>query len=190
MTGLWVQFFCMKKRLGDILIIASLTLFGFIYLPFLLLFTPHDFNVNAIGNQTYIAIDRIHAYSLVIENIDPWKESEYKPALEKGVALAKGFAPIGASGTVYLFAHSSLPPWEMTRLNTAFLRLRELKLGDSIKLFKNGKEYDYKVVDKKEVNPNETRFLYNQDGKDQLILQTCTPLGTDWRRLLIFARPT
>ena len=77
----------------------------------------------------------------------------------------------------------------MTRTNTPFLRLGELKNGDQIIIHKAGKDYVYLVEDKKEVWPNEVNLVLEK-SKDYLILQTCTPLGTDWKRLLIFAKLT
>ena len=77
----------------------------------------------------------------------------------------------------------------MTRFNTVFLRLGELNMGDIISIYKDGKEYTYAVSDKKEVWPNEVSYLVNAEDEDILILQTCTPIGTDLKRLLIFAKP-
>lgn len=98
-----------------------------------------------------------------------------------------GSSPVGStSGTIYLFAHSSELPWRMTRQNTAFFKLDQLKSGDVIKLIKDGVEYIYFVKEKKTVWPNEVKYLKDLK-KDQLILQTCTPIGTSLQRLLVFA---
>lgn len=134
----------------------------------------------------YVTIPKINAQAPIIENVDPWNESEYNQALKKGVAQAKGTVKPGEKGTIFLFAHSSGLPWELTRYNTIFLRLNELQANDTITITKNEKEYTYKVTDKKEVWPNEVNYLM-QTEKDQLILQTCTPVGTSLKRLLIFA---
>ena len=168
----------MIRRLGTLLIIFSLALLGFIYLPLLQAYLPRG-NKN-IEAGYYIDIPKIGAKAEIIDNVDPWKKEDYEKALEKGVAKAKGMEN-------FLFAHSSLPPWKMTRTNTPFLRLGELKNGDQIIIFKDGKNHVYQVVDKKEVWPNEVSLVVEK-SKDYLILQTCTPLGTDWKRLLIFAR--
>lgn len=167
----------MIKRLGTLLIISSLALLGFIYLPLLQAYLPQEKKTIA-GN--YIEIPKINAKAEIIDNVNPWKRKEYEKALEKGVARAKGMDN-------FLFAHSSLPPWKMTRTNTPFLRLGELKNGDQIIIHQNGKDDVYQVEDKKEVWPNEVNLVLEK-SKDYLILQTCTPLGTDWKRLLIFAR--
>ncbi len=172
--------------LGNGLIAVSLLILAVIYLPILRAYLPPD--KSALANSSFIiSIPKINAYAPVVENVDPWNESDYKEALKHGVAQAKGFALPGAHGPIYLFAHSSDYPWNITRYNTVFLRLGELKNGDQISILKDGKTYDYQVTDKKEVWPDQVEFL--KSTQDQLILQTCTPIGTAFKRLLIFAKP-
>jgi len=72
----------------------------------------------------------------------------------------------------------------MTRYNTIFLRLSSLKAGDPILLKFNGVQYQYRVTRKAEVWPYEVESLLNINDSDQLVLQTCTPIGTDLKRLL------
>jgi sortase A len=175
-------------HLGNALILLSLAGFAFTFYPFLITYLVPTPDVKAITAKegTFITIPKIKAQSPVIENVDPWKESEYREVLKKGVAQAKGTSLPGQKGTVYLFAHSSGLPWELTRYNTIFLRLGELGKGDDIEIVRNGKLYKYKVSDKKEVDPSEVSYLLNTK-KNQLIIQTCTPVGTAFRRILVFA---
>jgi sortase A len=178
------------KIIGNILIVSSIALTLFIYLPFIALFLPLPQPNHTLTDSSYIiTIPKINAYAPVIENVDPWNSQDYEKKLKEGVGQAKGFANVGEKGTVFMFAHSSLPPWEMTRANTSFLRLNELNQGDEIKINKQGQMFNYKVTKKMEVWPGEVSLIKNET-KDQLILQTCTPIGTDLKRLLVFAEPT
>jgi sortase (surface protein transpeptidase) len=209
----------MRKLVGNALIIVSLLLLGYIYLPFLLAYLPAGFNpTQAIGAGQYsISIPKINATTPIILEVDPSDGTAYKAALKSGVAQAKGFGKPGEHGLIYLFAHSSLPPWEMTRTNTAFLRLNELQNGDRIKIvgpcssvIANPEEvkqsndrqasssatphhdvctYTYEVINKMELWPNQTEVFNQEKDKDELILQTCTPIGTDFKRLLVLAKP-
>lgn len=169
-----------RKLLAKILVLASLGTLIFIYYPLvkIYLFQPEKPDNAKMQTGLYIYISKINAYASIIENVDPWDEKEYKKALKSGVAQAKG-------NENFLFAHSSLPPWEITRYNASFFRLGELGEGDEITLVKDGKKYIYGVVDKKEVWPNEVEYLQQKNG--QLVLQTCIPLGTSFKRLLVFA---
>jgi LPXTG-site transpeptidase (sortase) family protein len=169
----------MRKLIGNVLIFLSVCLLMFIYLPFILAFFPIAV-YQPTSNGYYIDVPKIKAVAPIIENVDPWNQTEYEKALKKGVASSK-------TNPNFLFAHSSLDPWEMTRINTAFLRLGELKNGDEILISRSGRLTKYYVFNKKEVWPNEISYL-NQP-KEVLILQTCTPIGTSLKRLLIFAKP-
>lgn len=177
------------KVFSTCLILLSLALLIFIYLPIIsLYFYQPEINLN-INKGFFITIPKIKAQAPVITDVDPWNKDNYTKALKKGVALAKDFAKPGEKGVIYMFAHSSLPPWEMTRSNATFLRLNELKRGDKIIINKDEKKYTYLVADKKELWPNQVSLLDKVKG-DVLILQTCTPIGTDLKRLLVFAKQT
>ncbi len=175
------------RHIGNALILLSLTGTIFILFPLanIFLFPPRIEAINT-KSGTYITIPKISAQAQVIEHVDPFNPAEYQPILKKGVAHAKNSSLPGEIGTSYIFAHSSGAPWELTRLNTVFLRLNELKPGDTIEIYRNKKSYKYIVKNSLEVNPQDIQYLLN-DEKTQLILQTCTPIGTDWKRLLVFA---
>ncbi len=179
-----------KRRylFGNLLILLSLSLLAFTYWPLVQFFIPVKATADTVNTGFYIKIPKINAAAPVIANVDPLNKTDYMQALQKGIAQAKGSSLPDQNGTIYLFAHSSLPPWEITRTNTAFLRLGELQAGDKITINYVGREYNYVVSDKKELWPNETEYLTKQSG-NKLILQTCTPIGTSLKRLLIFAQP-
>lgn len=161
---------------------------SFIYLPFLNLYlNPPKIKVE-VGDGFYLTIPKISAQAEVFAQVDPFNQPEYREVLKKGIAHAKGTKLPGEGGTVFLFAHSSDSPFNITRYNTIFLRLGELESGDEVIINKDKKKYIYKVVEKKEIMPWDVSYL-KDTKKDQLILQTCTPIGTAFKRLLVFARP-
>lgn len=172
--------------LGNILLLASLVGFLSLGYPVVSAYIFPGSEPSKSEESYTLWIPKIKAKGVIIPKVDPWNKEEYSKALKKGIAEAKGFASVGEKGSVFLFAHSSGPPWELTRYNTVFLRLGELDKGDEIIIWKNGKKYLYKVTGKKEVYPSEVSEISKLKG-DQLIIQTCTPLGTDWKRLLVFA---
>lgn len=176
--------------IGTILIILSFIGFTITFYPVIsiYLFPPPP---QTIIKDNYFAIwiPKIKAAGKVIENVNPWDQIEYTRALKKGIAHAKGTALPNQKGSTFLFAHSTGLPWEITHYNTIFLRLGELRNGDEIKVYYKGKEYQYLVSNKKEVWPNELNYLLDQKN-DQLVLQTCTPIGTSLKRLLVFAKRT
>lgn len=179
-----------KKRVGEILIITSVLGLIFIYYPYVkeLLFPP-TYTVEEKKSVGFsIEIPSINVFSKVIESVDAFNKNEYLEELKKGVAHAKNSKLPGEEGTVYLFAHSSDVPWRITRYNTAFFKLDSVKNGDKILVRRKGEEFVYEVFDKKTVWPDKVEYLKEDQG-NVLILQTCTPVGTDLQRLLVFAKP-
>lgn len=177
------------KWIGNISIGISLIGFGVFIYPLITAYVPTE-QVRAEYKDNTLVIPKINASSPLIYNVDPFTKSVYQDALKNGVAHAKGTSLPGEDGTVFLFAHSSGNPWELTRYNTVFLRLSELERGDSILLYANNTTYEYTVAEKKEVWPQEVSYLKEVSDENILILQTCTPIGTDLKRLLVFAELT
>ncbi len=133
-----------------------------------------------------IEIPSIKLESNIVDNVDTNIEDEYKSKLQYGVAHAKGtYLPPENGGPTYLFAHSTDTVFNIARFNAKFFSVRELKSGDEIKVFFNGKEYDYIVKSNFIIEPTEIDVIRNSDT--DLILQTCWPPGTSWQRLIVFA---
>jgi LPXTG-site transpeptidase (sortase) family protein len=141
--------------------------------------------------QFDILIPKIGANAKVFPNVDPSNQDEYLPVLSKGVAHAKGSVFPGMKGNIYLFAHSTDNFWDVGRYNAVFYLIKDLSKGDRIVMFFQGRRFDYIVTDSKVVDSNEVSYLVNSQKttSEILILQTCWPPGTAWKRLLVFAAP-
>lgn len=135
-----------------------------------------------------IVVEKIGANAPIISNVNAGNPQEYNTKLQRGVAHAAGTKFPGQAGLSFLFAHSVLNPWDVPRYNAVFYLLRELAAGDKIVIFWQGKRFDYLVYDKKIVAPADVGFLYQNYSESILVLQTCDPPGTTWRRLLVFAK--
>jgi len=134
-----------------------------------------------------LVIPKIDARAKILPNIDASNKNEYLSALKKGVAHTKGTVFPGMKGTIFLFAHSTDSPWNIARYNAVFYLLRELEPGDEVIVFFLGKRFNYKVTEKKIVEPNYTAF-FSQKKEEVLVLQTCWPPGTTKKALLVFAK--
>ncbi len=145
--------------------------------------TPVDTNFSVV-------IPKIGANEKVTPNVDPANGNEYLEVLKHSVAHAKGSAFPGLNGTTYLFAHSADNFWDVGRYNAVFYLLKDLNIGDDVTVFYQNRRYNYSVYDKKIVDPTDVGYLAANIGQgERLILQTCWPPGTSWKRLLIFAKP-
>jgi len=143
------------------------------------------------ATQFSIVIPKINANANVIPNVDPGNEPEFQDALQNGVAHAKGTVFPGHKGNIYLFAHSTDNWWNVGRYNAVFYLLKDVSIGDAAIVYFENVRHNYVVTDSKIVDPTDVSYLVDsQKSPDEtLILQTCWPPGTTWKRLLVFAKP-
>ncbi len=134
-----------------------------------------------------IVVPKIGANAKVIPNVDSANEKEYSAALKQGVAHALGTAFPGEGGHIFLFAHSTDYFWNVGAYNAIFYLLDKLQKNDEINIFYKGERYVYRVVDKTIVDPSQVEYLTRKTNKEFLTLQTCWPMGTTFKRLLVFA---
>ena len=134
-----------------------------------------------------LVIPRIDAKAKVIADVDFTNQTAYDEALKMGVAHAYGSSFPGDGKIIWLFAHSTDSPWRVEKYNAVFYLLRKLEPNDQIIVFFNGKRFDYRVDEKKVIEPSDVSFLKNT-GEERLILQTCWPPGTTLKRLIVTAR--
>lgn len=137
-----------------------------------------------------ITIPKIGASAKVYPNVDPAKSEDFLPVLQHGIAHAKGSVFPGFPGNVYLFAHSTDAWWNVGRYNAVFYLLKNLTAGDQITVFFENRRFDYVVSKILIVDADDTSLIAGvQAGKQQLVLQTCWPPGTTWKRLDVIATP-
>jgi len=144
--------------------------------------TPKDPNFSII-------VEKIGADAPVIPNVDPGNKNVYNAALKRGVAHALGTSFPGQPGITYLFAHSTDTIFNVPRFNAIFYLLNDLGAGDKIVVFFNNKRFDYTVSEKKITEAADVSYLTGKTQDQILVLQTCYPPGTSWKRLLVIAKP-
>lgn len=143
-----------------------------------------------VDTEFDILIPKIGANARVFPNVDPSDTKQFLPILQNGIAHAKGTVFPGLPGTTYLFAHSTDNFWNVGRYNAAFYLIKDLSFGDEVVVFYKDTRYNYKVVDSRVIDAQDVSYLTQAQGsEEQLILQTCWPPGTTWKRLLVFAKP-
>jgi LPXTG-site transpeptidase (sortase) family protein len=132
-------------------------------------------------------IPKISAISRVIPKVNPFDRTEYLPALKKGVAHARGLAVPGETGTTYLFSHSVASRADYARYNAVFYLLHKLEPGDGVEIVYGGNWYKYQVMETKILGAKDVSLLKPQTDREILVLQTCYPPGTTWKRLWVIA---
>jgi sortase A len=138
-----------------------------------------------------VVIPKIMANVAVTADVNPAKPEVYQEVLRTagGVAHAAGSAYPDEDGAVYIFGHSTDSNVNVARYNAVFYLLRKLEPNDLIVVYFRGKDYRYRVKYKKVVNPDDLNDITSVANERKLILQTCWPPGTTWKRLLVVAEP-
>src|SRR3990170_4988289 len=136
-----------------------------------------------------IIVEKIGAKAPVVANVNAADKTTYDAALKRGVAHALGTSFPGQPGVSYLFAHSTDTIFNVPRFNAVFYLLKDLEAGDKVVVFFNSKRYDYQVVESKVTEAEDVSYFTMKTEEQILVLQTCYPPGTTWKRLLVIAKP-
>ena len=87
---------------------------------------------------------------------------------------------------VYLAGHRL--GWPGTGSHLVFYRLNELTGGERVTIRdRQGRRYDYRVIESFTVGPEDDWVTGRVKGRDLLTLQTCTPIPTFHKRLIVRA---
>ncbi len=113
--------------------------------------------------------------------------SDIEYALRNGVVHYGSTALPGEVGSVAIFGHSSGLSWAPGSYKFVFTLLDKLKAGDTVLLDYHGTRYLYEVTGSQVVSPTNMSVL-KQTDKSELLLITCTPVGTSKNRLVVHAR--
>lgn len=149
--------------------------------------TPPDNRIIIPRINENIPIVRISSESLVRRD---WgaMEAEMQDALKDGVVHYPGTSLPGQDGNSVITGHSSYFPWDPGRFKDVFALLHNVVQGDKIVVFWEQQKYVYEVEEIKVVLPQDIEVL-KQTPEDRLTLITCTPVGTNLKRLIVVAKP-
>ncbi len=134
-----------------------------------------------------IEIPQLFLQEPVIANVDPTNKDAYNQALALGIAQAAGTNLPGKGGLGYYFAHSSNVSLRSSSRNAIFYLLGKLNPGDQVYLWHEGEKFAYRVTESKVVAADDLSFLHEVNDSERIVLQTCWPIGTSLKRLLVFA---
>jgi sortase A len=133
-----------------------------------------------------ITINKIAVEAPVIFGLPDNNEPTFQAALENGVVHYPQTALPGEQGNAVIFGHSSSTWWSPGNYKFVFSLLEKLEADDMITVSHKGIVYTYVVEGKRVVEPNDISVLQPTEGH-RLTLITCTPTGTNEKRLIIDA---
>lgn len=155
-----------------------------------------DLNIDVTPPDTRVVIPRIgknvpvttiSTEALINRNWDRL-EQQIQEALRFGVVHYPGTAFPHENGNMVITGHSSYFAWDPGRFKDVFALLHDVQLGDHIYVYHDQDRFEYEVYDTKIVLPTQVDVL-TQEGDNRLTLITCTPVGTNLKRLVVLARP-
>lgn len=204
--GRWFRILPLSTVFGILLLLFGVGSLGYEYGPLLVAETRYTIKQSApapvqqlffnevtaqkalepVDSEFGIMIPKIEANAPIVAEVDPYDSNIYQRELTKGVAHAKGTGFPGDDKTMFLFAHASGDIAMARRYNSIFYLLNKMEPNDEITIYYRGAPYQYQVSQVKTVNPDAIYYIENNPEAD-LILMTCTPPGTTWKRLLVFA---
>jgi len=156
----------------------------------------NNFNKNQIVNTEYnktmyLTIPSINLENVKITpNIESTNKETYDQYLKKGIAHFK-YTPLpGDGGNSFLYGHSVGEPYfTYNPYNPEIIltNLKNIEIGDSIKIKKDNIDISYKVIKIEIVLPNDVKILSGIAGKETVTLMTCYPWGVGTHRFIVIA---
>lgn len=138
-----------------------------------------------IPPEDTIVIPRINVDAPIVY-MDSTDNRDILEAIKDGVGHYPGTAMPGRIGNSFMTAHSSYYWWSGGEYNQVFALLDKLVPGDLVYIYYDGGKYIYRIRKSFVVHPTDVDVL-TQGDKPILTLMTCTPLGTNLRRLIVQA---
>ncbi len=151
-----------------------------------------DMAIYPSDNRIYIPRLNKNVPLIDVPNHQNWAELEknIQKGLQNGVVVHPVSHAPGNFGNFFLTGHSSYYQWDKGRFKDVFALLHEVKIGDSIEVYWEGKKYTYKVKVQEVVKPTEVGILNQPKDKMIMTMMTCTPVGTNTNRLIVTAELT
>lgn len=112
-------------------------------------------------------------------------ETNIQKGLREGVVVHPISRAPGSYGNFFITGHSSYYAWDQGRFKDVFALLHEVAEGDIVEVYWEGKKYTYKLSLKEVVLPTDTEVLNQPNDKSIITLMTCTPVGTNKKRLIL-----
>jgi LPXTG-site transpeptidase (sortase) family protein len=139
----------------------------------------------ALFAQDTVIIPKIGVDAPIVY-LDTSNNSAILEAIKNGIGHYQGTAMPGQNGNVFLTGHSSYYWWSKGKYNDVFARLHQMQIGDLIYIYYQNQKYIYRVNKSFVVRPEQVDVL-NPTTSPTLTIMTCTPVGTNLRRLIVTA---
>lgn len=153
---------------------------------------PLSANADAepLPSKAELVVDSIGIRAPIVFNVAPNNDSIYK-SLENGVVHYSAGPKPGLPGTAVILGHSSAYPWYKGAYGSVFALLSKLKPGETFYIqYEDGRIFVFRIKQAIVFNPfGDTREIdkLDQSEKPTLLLISCWPVGTNYRRIAVQA---
>jgi len=146
-----------------------------------------DMKIYPSDNRLYIPRINKNVPLITVPQHQNWNqlENNIQSGLQEGVVVHPISHSPGNFGNFFLTGHSSYYTWDEGRFKDVFALLHEVKVGDSVEVYWEGKKYVYKIKAEEVVSPTAVEVLNQPKDKFLITLMTCTPVGTNKNRLIL-----
>lgn len=143
-----------------------------------------------VSQEPRLIVPKINVDAPVVYDVGSIAEDPIQEALKDGVVhypIPGADSVPGQNGNTVLIGHSSNDVFDAGEYKFVFVLLNRLQKGDVFYVHHKGIRYTYSVTNKKIINPDQINELTVNTDKPIATLLSCTPPGTSYKRLLVFA---
>jgi len=146
--------------------------------------------VPVLSNQATIKIQRLGVTAPIVFDVGSDLKDVYNN-LENGTVHYSSSPKPGAKGASVILGHSSAYPWYKGAYGSVFALLGKLNPGDVISIeYSNGQKFTFLVKQSILFSPftDDSRLTeIEKSSSSSIVLVSCWPIGTDYKRIAIHA---
>jgi LPXTG-site transpeptidase (sortase) family protein len=143
-----------------------------------------------LPDKATLTINEIGVSAPIIFNVGSDTSAIYEN-LQNGVVHYSGTPKPGAGGVSVVLGHSSAYPWYKGAYGSVFAILGKLKVGDTFSVrYEDGRTFTYSVKESIVFSPlksDDRLAAIEKDSKNSIVLLSCWPIGTNYKRIAIYA---
>ncbi len=143
-----------------------------------------------VGQESRLVIPKINVDVPIVYGLTSLANDPTQKLLEQGVVhypIPGANSLPGQTGNNVILGHSSNDVFKPGNYKFAFVLLERLQAGDSFYIHYKGTRYIYTIFKTETIEPNQVSKLVLPADKPTTTLVTCTPVGTDDHRFVVYA---
>lgn len=149
-----------------------------------------DIAQRPLPHNARLVIDRLGVDAPIVFNVPPQNDDIYE-RLEDGVVHYGNSVKPGQDGIAIVLGHSSAYPWYRGAYGSVFALLGKLHPGERFYVrYEDGRTFVFEMKKSIVFNPfaDDARLTeLEQTNTPSLVLLSCWPVGTNYRRIAVYA---